>query len=255
MDQPQPGVAGETSPVDSRFTRSWLERLSTDELIAFADSQGLDFPPGLERNFIIEELLDLAFGDDIETDENLGSHPDFMEAAALPKQYNISFIEVMIRDPLWAFVFWEIKGHDKEIHEKTADFEGYCLRVIPMRKTDGLPKQRAPLFAADRADSFTITVGADDTAWFLGFPPDAAGDDSRCYQVELCVPRGGEAITLAASRLFTLPRLIEPPGRHTGPGALSPGIQDIYRNPLARLSGAGDFSVIRSAERQSRTRV
>ena len=41
----------------TRFTRVFLDSLSTDELVKLADSHGIDIPPDLERIFVIEELL------------------------------------------------------------------------------------------------------------------------------------------------------------------------------------------------------
>ena len=202
-----------------------------------ADRYGIDIPPGLERIFIIEELLDMARE---EEPEEGGERPvcavDFSETAELPKQYNITFLEVMIRDPLWAFVFWEVKGHDKEIHEGAPDFGGYCLRVIPLERSLGNKKEKP----------FTVFVGINDRAWYLGFPP-AEGH----YQVDLCVLRGEEEIVLAVSRPFMLPRLLSRPDAKDGDGFLM--VAGVYRNPLARLSGAGDFPVIRNADRLSRT--
>ncbi|MDR1318898.1 MAG: DUF4912 domain-containing protein [Treponema sp.] len=238
---------------DPGLTRPYLESLSTDELVKLADRFGVDIPFGLERIFIIEELLDLALGDEFESredeEENI-PHADFLEAASLPRQYYISFIEVLIRDPLWAFVFWEIKGHDKEIHERAGDFGGYFLQVVPVNG-------KAP---ANEEDSFTVPVGIDDTAWYLGFPP-AEGS----YQVGLCALHGDEKNVLTVSRPFRLPRLLESPVRHSLSGPAAPesfrtaaagmrDIQPVYRNPLACLSGAKDFAIIRSADRVSRVK-
>jgi hypothetical protein len=224
----------------SRLTKTYLDSLTTDELVKMADRLGIDVPPSLERPFIIGELLE-AVRD--EGGEQAAKHPPsmpngFPETVELPKQYNITFLEVMIRDPLWAFVFWEIKVHDKDIHEGAPDFGGYCLRVIPLGEK--------PADKNNKEHRFTVPVGMGDTAWYLSFPP-AEGR----YQVELCVLREEGEQVLAVSRPFMLPRLLSRP--HTNPGAgPSEGIEDVYRNPLALLSGAGDFPVIRNAERLSR---
>jgi hypothetical protein len=232
---------------DSGLTRPYLESLSSDELVKLADSYGIDIPFGLERIFIIEELLDIALSDDFESEDEEESilHADFLETAVLPRQYNISFIEVLIRDPLWAFVFWEIKGHDKEIHEKAGDFGGYCLRVIPFNGKAGAGE-----------DSFTVAVGLNDTAWYLGFPPMEGS-----YQVGLCAVHGDEKDVLAVSRPFKLPSLLESPARCIPSGpvpgsipAAAKGMQRVFRNPLACLSGAKDFLVIRSADRVPRVK-
>ena len=199
------------------FTTQYLERLSTDELIALAEKNGMDIPFGLDRVFIIEELIYLDRGGIGKTEED----------AALPKQRNISTIEVLVRDPLWAFIFWEIRGHNHD--------DDFCLRAIPL-KEDGV--------SSDMAGSFTVAVGPHDNAWYLGFPPDSG----NYFKVELCVPQRESYTALAASRPFKMPRLIGPQRSEGGE------IQAVYRNPLAQLSGAGHYPLLRSMDRQLRPR-
>jgi hypothetical protein len=202
------------------FTRPYLESLSTDELVKLADCYAIDIPPDLERLFIIEELLDAGFfGDETEDEKKFSGTADIREPAPLPKQYNITYLEYIIRDPLWVFVFWEIKSHDKEIYENLPDFGGYFLKVYSLESGEHI---------------FAVPVGVDDTAWYLGFPPDSG----RC-RVELCVQQGGGETRLAVSRPFTLPVLLKP----SDPRA---------PESLARLSGAEDFPVIRNGDRLSR---
>ena len=216
----------------AEFNVPYLESLSTGELIELAGKYDLDIPPGLERIFIIEELLYMKEEGNDETNGEVETAAvgAFEVLAALPKQYNISFIDVLIRDPLWAFVFWEIKVYDREAYENTTGFEGYCLRVIPLEANDGQPK---------RAAAFTITVGPEDRAWYVGFPP----DQGCCFIVELCVLNRGNITVLAVSRPFKLPRLIKPED-----------VQAACRNPLAKLSGVDRFSLVRSEDRISRSR-
>jgi hypothetical protein len=204
--------------------RVCLERLSTGELFRLADHYGIDAPPGLERAFLIEELLDSAGAEDEEQGEESPPLEDagFSPPGSLPKQYNITYIEALIRDPLWAFVFWELRGQDRELYENAPDFGGYRLRVSP---AEGGGWEGPP---------FSVPVGNDDGAWYLGFPP-AGGN----YTVSLCVLRGEEELVLAASRPFRVPKLFIPPGDSAG--------------PLARLSGAGDFPLLRHVDRMSRT--
>lgn len=228
--------------------KSRLERLTTDELKEMAEQAGIDIPAGLDRAFILAELLDAASDSDSDSD----AEPSLGESAApesvqLPKQYNITFIEVLIRDPLWVFAFWEMKGADREFYEKAPNFGGYRLRVS---NRDGAAGSRGPLSPPaprkHREDSFTVSVGPADTAWYLGFSPEGGR-----FAVELCAVLGGKDAVLAASRPFTLPKLVRPPyikdvqDAHRKKDAL-------YDNPLALLSGAEDFRVIRSGDRRSR---
>jgi hypothetical protein len=237
------------------ITRVFLESLSTAELVRLADWHGIDIPPDLDRVFIVEELLEAAGEDAPEEEEllpELPCAPAFPEPVPLPKQYNINFIEVMIRDPLWVFVFWEIKGSDRELYERSPDFSGYFLRASPCKTGE----RRA---GAEDPFAFTVLIGPEDNARYLGFPPSwnsgaGAGGDLlsgkpggvRC-KIELGVCRGEEEIVLVLSRPFTLPPLLEVPVRMKEP-------EGIYRNPLAQLSGIGEFPVLHSIDRISRVK-
>jgi len=213
-------------------TRTWLESLSTDELIKLADNYGVDIPVELERIFIIEELLEIANADQQENFESIEVSPGYSESALLPKQYNISFIDVIIRDPLWVFVFWEIKGQDRETHENAGDFKGYILRVIPL-DNEGKELQSAEV-------SFTVAVNKDDNARYLGLT-EHTEQGFNCYVIKLSVIRGENELPIITSAPFNLPRLIE-----------NETINEMNENPLIRLSGVQDVSIIKNTDRQSR---
>ena len=229
----------------SRITRSYLETLTTGDLIRMADSMGVDIPLDLDRIFIIEELLELDAADsDDSGDPALVDMKDtvFVESAPLPKQYNITFIEMMIRDPLWAFVFWEIKAQEKEQFEKAPDFDGYYLKVVPSNKS---AKPSPP------EGVFTIPVKPEDTAWYLGLSEDGSSFPERGRQsqftVELCVSIDEEETVLAVSNPVTLPELPEVSAGAEKNGGAS-------ENPLIRLSGYGDFHILRRNERLLRAK-
>jgi hypothetical protein len=221
---------------ETGYSRPYLESLSTDELLQLADKAGIDSPPHLDRIFIIGELLEYseaeeAYADD--TEEIPLPQADYIDAVPLVKQYNITYIEVLIRDPLWAFVFWEAASGIREIHEKALDFEGYSLLVSPAHAG----KERSEY-------SFEIPVGIEDMAWYIGFPPELrkAGEKGMvsCYQVQLCALRDFGRVPLCESAPFTMPALQGPPPQ---PDTLS---------PLAALSGAAEFRVTRLQDRESR---
>ncbi|MDR2078787.1 MAG: DUF4912 domain-containing protein [Treponema sp.] len=221
--------------------RSFLESLTTNELIKLADNQGIDIPPGLDRTIVIEEILETMS----DAAENAGSKNPLPlkekrqgTTVPLPKQYNINYIEVLIRDPLWAFAFWEINTHDREIYERLPDFGGYYLRVVPSKGS------------VNKDSSFTVQVGAGDSAWYLGFPPSEGS-----FKVELCVMRKDEPVVLAVSKPFKLPKALEPLENRDSAGIKgmrssvsgSPG-----GNPLLRLSGVDDYTILRNTVRSSR---
>ena len=111
-----------------KFTRSYLQTLSTDALFALADRYGLFLSSDLTRYLLISELLDLDDGfanDDDSVDPVLASTRP-QEAAY---GYNMTEIRVVLKNPLWFFVFWDF--HKRLFTELTEakDFSFFSLRV------------------------------------------------------------------------------------------------------------------------------
>jgi hypothetical protein len=215
------------------FDRPFLETLTTAELIKLADNEGIDLPRGLERILIIGELLDAL--DDAE-EETKKKHASCLKerrlpasSAPFPSRYNITYVDVLVRDPLWAFAFWEINDHQREIYEKAPDFGGYCLRVVESSEPG--------LSWAGRDSSFVVQVGIDDSAWYLGFSPPCG-----TFRVELCAARREDSVVLAVSGPFTLPNLHAP---------LRNSYSQASHNPLLRLSGIDDFRILHNTSRLS----
>ena len=243
-------------------SQNYLESLTTTELIKLADSHGVDIPPDLDRSFIIEELRDLTsflieMEFDLEHSEELieESHGKILQSAVLPKQYNITFLEVLVRDPLWVYAYWEIKRTDRELFEKAPDFTGYFLKII-----------------SNSHDFFSIPVEPSDNARYLSFvqeenqkenqkenmednqeeniDQDNDENDSLLsrqgqgdFRIELYAKKGQNNIFLAASNSFTLPFL--------APRSINKAME---KHPLIKLSGIEDINIIRKADREVRNK-
>ena len=224
------------------ITRAYLESLTTVELSQMADKLGVDIPFDLPRIFIIGELLEFASLDEEETkapDKDDLENSALVESSQLPRQYNITFIEAMVRDPFWAFVFWEIKSQEKEQFENDPEFGGYYLKVTPIVAHN--VKRGNHQVKINETDIFTVPVKPEDTAWYLCLTPAVAKPSQ--YKVEICVNLKGEETVLAVSNPIKLPGLPEIPARH------EMECQDALGNPLIRLSGYGDFHILRKNER------
>ena len=220
------------------FTRAYLESLATGDLISIADDLSLDIPDNPDRAFVIGEILDASSKDEDNfhaPHEQEITDPVVVEAAPLSKQYNISFIEVMIRDPLWAFVFWEIKASDEDQSEKAYDSNGYYLKISPLENPNNPSR-------GEGDGVFTIPVKKEDRARYLGLTNtvgDGASLAEQCqYKVEICFSAGGVETVLAVSNPVRLP----------GQPVLA------LENQLTRLSGFGDIKVIKKSERTHRAK-
>jgi hypothetical protein len=242
------------------LTKAYLESLANADLLKLADNLGIDISQNQDRVFLIEELLEIS---SLDGDESNGTPAEeemtdlvFVESVPLPKYYNVTFIEVMIRDPFWAFVFWEIKASDKEQLEKAQDFNGYCLRVNLL--LNGFKTETAVV--SDRQgleEMLTVQVSPVDTAWYIGFAPVAENETlspdqyetkQNRYIVELCASVGETETVLAVSAPIRMPGLPELPKKA---GEQNP---ELGENQLVRLSGYGDFHVLRRNERPLRAK-
>ncbi|GMO60942.1 MAG: DUF4912 domain-containing protein [Termitinemataceae bacterium] len=246
---------------DFDSNHNYLQRFSTPELIALAERFGFDVEPDMDRLFIIEELLEYAPCLNIYQEEQLtvtthdfdasmmaGEGPCDLECplpADLPKQYNVTYIDTLIRDPVWIFVFWEIRHVDKKQIEKQEYFENFFIRVrLHQCKLD-----------REFRNLFTVSIDTSDTSRYLHFPPDGPcrticqQKSDSAFQVELCAQFGKgtgsppDVQVLATSPSFRLPKTLEIPGEN----------EDLLKhNKLIRLSGLDELPVLRNTDRQSR---
>ncbi len=139
--------------------RAYLETLSTTDLVRLADDYGIDIPEGLNRRFIIGELL--------EADEE--STADRVDPSALveteyvappdvlPETYNENQITVLLRDPGWVFVCWDFQTNLINALTGNHHFESFFLRVNFLSAA----KPSTVL------DFFDVDVGLGDRKWYV----------------------------------------------------------------------------------------
>lgn len=113
------------------LSRSYLETLSTADLISIADDYGIDVPDDLNRRFIIGELLEVA--EELELERSTQSDMHIADSAALdtelPETFNETQVGMVMRNPVWAFVYWDIKESVRARFTTEADFKALVLRV------------------------------------------------------------------------------------------------------------------------------
>ena len=100
---------------DFDLSRAGLEAMSFSELMEIADSLGIDVPDNFKRNALIGEILELANEDRIDEDDTdfiLDDDNSVESADMLPRPYNLTEVKVVLRNPAWAFVYWNISDLD-----------------------------------------------------------------------------------------------------------------------------------------------
>lgn len=171
------------------LTVAYLESLSTGELAQLAADRGVDIPGGLERVFIIGELLELQGDGKRGSAFSGGMAGEVRDDSGVQDVYADACIDVLVRDPDWVFAFWEFPSRT----EAGLEAGGYCLRVVPLKGDD---------LCADADASLTVALAAGERSKYIGIP-----DGAECsFEAELCQTGSGGFSVLAKSIPFRLPR-------------------------------------------------
>ncbi len=202
------------------LNKAYLETLSTTDLVALADENGIDIPEGLNRRFIIGELLELSDENHRrETESPILVGSEYTAAAEiLPETYNETQITVLLRDPGWVFVFWDF--HTTVLSSVTGQnrFETFFLRINSL--SDAKPVQVT--------DFFDIEVGLHDRKWYVHL----SNRDYAC-RVDLYARNSQEKDQLLAKS----PELLIP---YVSAGDILYNPQRV-NPPVLELSGIGDL--------------
>lgn len=215
-----------------------FESLSDEALNALAEKMGLDLPQGLDRVFIVEEILDAVAEDKLErrptgrasassvcteTTKFSGTELDEVEscidaAPPLEQRYNETSIRIVVRDPSWAFAFWDVADSERESLSPEEGPLSLFLRVAE----NGLSPE-------SRREFFDIPVSEEDLQWYINFPKPEAR-----YRVDLCARSGIHLRVLARSDEIRLPKpLLSRPLAELDPDMAE----------LMRLSGSGNLDI------------
>lgn len=200
------------------MSRQYLESMSTADLITLADDYGIDIPDNLNRRFIIGELLEAA--DEIENIRKADSKVQIKEnpvllPETLPKTYNETQINAILRNPAWVFVFWDLKESEiTKLHSENPNLSLF-LHVCFFEDEDMQELQ----------DSFDIKIAENNREQYVLIP-----GGKKYFRIELtCVTGTGTSLILSSTRCIAIP---------CGCDAIKaqPG-KEIRMNAVTRLSG------------------
>ncbi|MDA8427086.1 MAG: DUF4912 domain-containing protein [Treponema sp.] len=217
-----------------------LDSLSLEELYALADKMELDLPTGLERLFVMEEILDAAEEDSedrrssideallVEEKKYSGSESDNLELRIgvppqLEQRYNETMIRALVRDPSWAFAYWDLSDAEKSSMVGDESASPLFLRVVELDREGGDLKH----------GHFDIPVSPEDLQWYINLPRSGIR-----FRIDLCSRRGGGSGTRI--RILARSNPVDSPRQELHPG--SEGIDQAGLR-LLQLSGIGDMRI------------
>ncbi len=167
--------------VPLKLSKQYLESISTEELLKISEIYGLFIPDNLDRNFIIQELLELAENDEEEKEKSSIVLSKFIEekeaddveiddielcaSAKGSKKMKISYssteIHLLLRDPMWLFAFWDFSKTDFKKITTDLNFDTFILRVFLFKENN----KKEPY------DYYDIEIGTNDRSryFYLSF--------------------------------------------------------------------------------------
>lgn len=190
--------------------RTRLEELSLEALLLVASQNGLDLDPDLDRGDIIDELVDRIAENREEReaantptvriaqkkyailreDETPPAHGQ-LDGVELPARYETNRITLMLRDPRWAFTYWDLSSTKIREYESSERFDGLYLRVLEL---DGRSEELRI------RDSFEIPVQLHDTSWYIYIP-----NQDAFYRIQLVARNSHRRELLAVSNEIYVP--------------------------------------------------
>ena len=118
-----------------KFTKSYLQTLSTDALLQIAESQGVFLSADITRRLIIGELLDNQEIDGDQDSVDSEAAASQSDTIALPQSYNVTQIHVLLRNPMWFFVFWDFHEYLFTKLTHAQNFSHFFLRIHALKST------------------------------------------------------------------------------------------------------------------------
>ncbi len=177
---------------DEIITRAYLETLSFADLKKLADEYGVDVPEDLDRRFLLTELLEIA--KETRQDKTAGMIISFEnsinQSTSLPQGYNETHISCVLRNPVWAFVFWDISDTDMNMLAALPSYS-LSLRVcILVSETEMVPQE-----------SFEIEIPNGVNEQYVLIP-----SGKGFIRIELVYTSGSNREVLAFSPVISLPK-------------------------------------------------
>lgn len=176
------------------FNRAYLESIPFSELLKIADSLGIDVPENLNRNFLIGEMLDSSEENkkvSTEFDIDISEKELLAETEELSmRSCNSTEVQIVLRNPAWAYVYWNISDSDRTSLEK-AFVSQMMIRVSSFSEKEQI-----------KPDEYCdFNISKEDSGQYVLLP---AG--KKFFRVDLLFNLDGIIDILSSSVTFEMPK-------------------------------------------------
>ncbi len=180
--------------LNDSINRAYLETLSFSDLVQIADRYSIDVPENMNRGFLIGEILESVSEAEINFDDTelTVSDEDFEtpNTELLPRSCNSTEVKIMLRNPAWAFIYWNISEADHFSLQGAAVSE-LKLRVNSYSEKDQLKPD----------EHFDLQLSKEDNGQYILLP---AG--KKFFRVDLLFNLDGIIDILASSNVLEMPK-------------------------------------------------
>ncbi len=173
--------------------RAYLESLSFADLVSLADQNGIDVPEDLNRSFLIGELLEVCSERTVSSEDDMilsEDEPYETKLDVFPRSCNATEVQILLRDPAWAFVYWTISESDRIALDK-AFISKMMIRVSSFSEA----------YQIKPDEFFDINISKEDNGQYVLLP---AG--KKYFRVDLLFNLDGIIDILSSSKVFEMPR-------------------------------------------------
>lgn len=233
--------------------RERLLCLSYATLEQLASRMEVEYEEGADREELVEAILEVIKENREEWERQTSAPLRFEEKkfdlppedvleltepedAHFPESYSKTRIRMLLRDPEWAFLYWDLNPNLTDGYQLANDFSGLHLRVLEL-SSPNISATKDPL------DSFDIDVRLDDRSWYLNLP-----NQGTFYAVQLVASSGSRVEVLAVSNVVPVPRLVVPElaasSARSAPIMKLSGIENAGRQAASLDSGRRGMSLI-----------
>lgn len=191
--------------------RDRLEALSLESLRRIAIQYDIDFTENTSHEALVDLIFDAIEENRLEKEasdtnpvkveekkyvllegEELEGIHDFPDDAELPEDYNETRIVLLVRDPAWAFAYWEIgQASIDELLED--DHEDESVDIALRVSGSELPRLGG-------GEQFDIPVQPTDRNWYINLPK-----PETYYRIDLVGVVAGQEHVLARSNTVLVP--------------------------------------------------
>lgn len=199
------------------MTRDRLSTYSIFDLYKMAENEGIkyNYSDG-NREELVDKILDALEENENERDianndamRLKGKKYDILQdyeleaqekqVYSIPERYNDTRIVLLLRDPLWAYTYWDINENKISELKNGIFFEGFFLRVFELKVKKNSDEDS---YSRDNIlDYYDIPVDENDDSWYINL-----GKTGRHFGIKLCSLVHGQEIVLGKSNIIKSPR-------------------------------------------------